>query len=228
MVMARHQRGSALPAKSSPRAARIAHLVANAAGDVHLVGHSYGGAIALRIALRHPESIASVAVYEPVALRILFDYNSEHPAAAEVAEVAEEMLRALSAGKFEDAARCFIDYWSGAEQWGQLTPERQAAIARRTPVIHAHFCSLVRDVIRLPDYVKLDVPVLHLTGRETRASARQIGELLESALPDVESITLNAMGHLGPITHAEIVAKRVGDYVRRQANAPIVHDLMVA
>ncbi|MFJ4776184.1 alpha/beta fold hydrolase [Streptomyces sp. NPDC088762] len=32
---------------------------------VHLIGHSYGGAVALRHAVRSPERVASVAVYEP-------------------------------------------------------------------------------------------------------------------------------------------------------------------
>ena len=64
-------------------AARIASLAADAPGDVHLVGHSYGAAIALRVALHHPESAASVAVYEPVAMRILFDYDPNHRSAAE-------------------------------------------------------------------------------------------------------------------------------------------------
>ena len=49
-------------------AARIARLAESVPGGVHLVGHSYGGAIALRVALYHPESVTSVSVYEPVAI----------------------------------------------------------------------------------------------------------------------------------------------------------------
>jgi pimeloyl-ACP methyl ester carboxylesterase len=96
------------------------------------------------------------------------------------------------------------------------------------PVIHAHFSSLVHDVVHLSDYMKLDLPVLYLTGRETRASARRMRELLEYALPDLEVITLGAMGHLGPITHAEIVAQRIAQFSRRQTTARTVHDRKAA
>jgi pimeloyl-ACP methyl ester carboxylesterase len=207
---------------------RISRLAADAGGRVHLVGHSYGGAIALRVALSHPERVTSVAVYEPVPMRVLFDYNAKHRAAAEVAEVAGDIRRALNGEGFEPAARRFVDYWSGAGSWARLTPEQQATIARRMPVIDAHFASLIHDAVRLRDYANVQAPVLYLTGRQTRASARHMEELLRYALPDVEASKLDEMGHLGPITHAETVAQRIAQFVRRHATEPIVDDRKAA
>jgi pimeloyl-ACP methyl ester carboxylesterase len=204
-------------------AARIGSLVAHIRGDVHLVGHSYGGAIALRVALRHSASVVSVAVYEPVAMRLLFDFNPKHRAAAEVAEIARAIRTALNGGDLEHAAQRFVDFWSGPGRWERIAPDRQAAIAQTMPVIHAHFVSLKDDVARLRDYAGLNVPVLYLTGRDTRISTRRIAELLESALPEVEPEVLSGMGHLGPITHADVVAPRIAEFVRNQAavrNAP--------
>jgi pimeloyl-ACP methyl ester carboxylesterase len=63
-------------------AARIARLAESVPGGVHMVGHSYGGAIALRVALYHPESVTSVSVYEPVVFRLLFDYYGRRRPAA--------------------------------------------------------------------------------------------------------------------------------------------------
>ena len=208
--------------------ARIARLAADAKGDVHLVGHSYGGAIALRVALHHPERVASVAVYEPVAMRVLFDYNAKHRAAAEVAEVAGDIRRALNGGNFERAAQRFVDYWSGTKQWAGLAPERQAAIARRMPAIDAQFGALIHDRVRLRDYANVRAPVLYLAGRHTRASARRMAELLCYALPVVEPAMLSGMGHLGPVTHAETVAERFARFVRQQAEARIVRDRKAA
>ena len=200
--------------------ARIARLAAKAGGEVHLVGHSYGGAIALRVALLRPQIVASIAVYEPVALRLLFDYNRRHRPAAEVAELAGAIRRELNGGRLERAAQRFVDYWSGAEQWTRLAPERREALARRMPVIHAHFVSLFRDAVRLRGYATLELPVLYLSGRETRASARRITELLASVLPNAEFATLSGMGHMGPVTHATTVAQRIARFVLRQAARP--------
>ena len=128
-------------------AARIARLAANVAGDVHLVGHRYGGAIALRIALHHPASVASVAVYEPAALRILFDYNQKYRAAAEIAEVVGNIRHELNGGNAQRAALRFVDYWAGAGHWARLSPRQQHGASpaghRSSKRTLSHSCTMV-------------------------------------------------------------------------------------
>ncbi|MGE5731465.1 MAG: alpha/beta fold hydrolase [Gemmatimonas sp.] len=209
-------------------AERVACLADDAGGGVHLVGHSYGGAIALRVALLRPASVASVAVYEPVPMRILFDYNPRHRPAAEVAEVARDVRRALNGEDLEGAARRFVDYWSGAGHWAQMAPEHRVSAAGRMTVIDAHFGSLIRDAIALHDYANIRCPVRYLTGRRTRASARRMAELLKRALPHVGSITLDGMGHLGPVTHADGVAREIARFIRSETGAPIAHERKAA
>ena len=94
--------------------ARIAAIAASAGGRVNLVGHSYGGAIALHVARDRPDLVASVAVYEPVVLRALFDYNARHRSAAEVAEIASSIRRDLNGGDPMRAAHRFLRYRSTA------------------------------------------------------------------------------------------------------------------
>jgi pimeloyl-ACP methyl ester carboxylesterase len=200
--------------------AHVARLAANAEGRVHLVGHSYGAAIALRVAVEHPQYVASVAVYEPVAMRVLFDYNRKHRASAEIAEIAENIRRALNGDDAARAGQRFIDYWSGTNQWSRFTSEQRDAIARAMPSIHAQFVALRADSLRLAHYRHIKRPVLFLSGRDTRASVRRIAEVLISTLPNVELDVLNGMGHLGPITHAEVVAKRIARFVRQHAATP--------
>jgi len=208
--------------------ARISRLAAEVGGAIHLVGHSYGGAIALRVALHHPERVASVAVYEPVAMRVLFDYNRKQRAAAEVAEVAGDIRRALNGRDLARAGERFVDYWAGPGHWAQLGVERRAAFASRMPVIHSHFVALRNDEVRLGDYTRLDAPVLYLAGRATRLSARRMTELMTYALPTVELETLDGMTHLGPITHADVVAQRIALFLRRHVDFGRMHERKVA
>jgi pimeloyl-ACP methyl ester carboxylesterase len=198
---------------------RIACLAAQLA-PVHLVGHSYGGAIALRVALHHPGTVASVAVYEPVAMRVLFDYNSRSRAAAEVVDVARTVRREVRNGSVERAAQRFIDYWAGAAQWTALAPERQASIARSMRVIADQFVALERDTVGLADYRRLDTPILYLSGERTRASTRRISELLRFAMPHVDTSVMRGLGHLGPITHPLVVAQSITAFVRAQHMDP--------
>src|SRR5690348_5679220 len=52
-------------------AARTIALVDSSKGRVHLVGHSYGGGLALHVALARPHKVASMALYEPSAFHLL-------------------------------------------------------------------------------------------------------------------------------------------------------------
>lgn len=201
-------------------AASIARLAESASGAVHLVGHSYGGAIALRVALYHPESVASVVAYEPVVFRVLFDYFGRRRPASEVIELARETRRSLRTGNAVGAACGFVDYWGGEGAWQTLTAAQQDALAKRMRVVAAHFAALANDAPRLSDYRSLAAPVLLLAGSEMRAPVRRIGELLHFSLPRATVRTLPAMGHRGPQTHPDIVAQHVGRFVREHAFAP--------
>ncbi|MGE5171622.1 MAG: alpha/beta fold hydrolase [Rudaea sp.] len=192
---------------------RVASLAADAGGAVHLVGHSYGGAVALRVALSRPELVASVAVYEPVALQLLAGFGRRNRCATEVSEVAQAIARDLNGGAMERAARRFVEFWSGDGAWPRLAPDRRAAFARRMPTIRAHFASLMNDAPGLADYRRVAAPVLYLTGRNTRASTRRIGEVLRHALPHVDAIAFGGMDHLGPITHAGVVAGAIARFI---------------
>ena len=58
--------------------------ILKAAGPVHLVGHSYGGAVALKAAALYPSAVASVAAYEPVLFRWLFEAAPDSRAASTI------------------------------------------------------------------------------------------------------------------------------------------------
>jgi pimeloyl-ACP methyl ester carboxylesterase len=201
-------------------AARIARLAGGVPGNVHLVGHSYGGAVALRVALYHPESVASVAIYEPVVFRLLFDYHGRRRPASEVIEVASDMRRRLRSGNAAGAAAGFVDYWSGGGTWHALSVGQQAGVMKCMGVIAAHFAALASDAPRLSDYRSLRTPVLMLFGSEMRAPIRRIGELLRFALPTAIFDIMPTMGHMGPMTHPSVVARRVARFVREHAVVP--------
>jgi pimeloyl-ACP methyl ester carboxylesterase len=52
-------------------AGRTVDIIDAARGKVHLVGHSYGGGVALRVAMERPERIATLSLYEPSAFHLL-------------------------------------------------------------------------------------------------------------------------------------------------------------
>src|ERR1041384_8297737 len=61
--------------------ARTIALIDAPERNVHLVGHSYGGGVALHVALARPEHIASLTLYEPSAFQLLKAFGDREIAA---------------------------------------------------------------------------------------------------------------------------------------------------
>jgi pimeloyl-ACP methyl ester carboxylesterase len=202
--------------------ARVARLL-SIDRRAHLVGHSYGGVVALKLALAWPERVRSVTVYEPVAFRLLHDFAPRSGDAAEASDVGRGVQRDLRAGLAVQAARRFVDYWSGAGTFEAMPPSRREAIAHRMGAIAAHFVSLWEDTMRLADVARVTAPLTILIGDRTRPPTRRIAELLRHARPDARFGALTAMGHTGPLTHPAIVAQRIESeivgYERGEASA---------
>jgi len=205
------------PLTLDDEAALVAPLLGSSAAGVHLVGHSYGGSVALKLAQLYPRRVRSVAVYEPVLFRLLFDYNPMHAPAREVLTTAARIRISLLVGHTDRAARHFIDYWAGSGAWDAMPLSRRHNVIARMPALARHFRALFDDGMRRPELGRLRMPVLCLTGARTKASTRRIGELLRLAMPAAMHEMLAGMGHMGPLTHAGVVSARLAGWLDTQA-----------
>ena len=200
-------------------ASRVMRVLTGSSRPIHLVGHSYGGAVALHIALELPERVASLTLYEPVPFATLFAYNARNPAAVEVRILAEGIDHALRNGFLEAAAERFVSYWSGNDAWRTLSGLQRTTIASRMPSIDRHFKALAADTTTLKDYERLRIPVLLMAGARTKASTRRLTELLAYGLPASEVEMIDGLDHMGPVTAPEIINGRIEAFIARQASS---------
>jgi pimeloyl-ACP methyl ester carboxylesterase len=208
--------------------ARVQPLLRTGA-PVHLVGHSYGGALALSLAASRPDRIASVAVYEPVMFRLLFDYSPRDRTMSDVLNIARSIRNWHALGHADHAARRCVDFWSGDGTWDRLAPVPQQLVAARMGSVIGHFDALFGDSLTRAELHQLAVPTLCMTGARTQPAARRIGELLRFALPQAVHEAVPGAGHMGPITHAAAVARRIGAFLDAQgAAASRTEDLLEA
>jgi pimeloyl-ACP methyl ester carboxylesterase len=201
--------------------AQLAAPVLAEAGSVHVIGHSYGAAVALKLASMYPARVRSLATYEPVLFGWLVDAGRERDV-QDVIPVAAAMREQLASNGAHAAARVFIDFWSGSGVWDSSPRPRQDYMAARMPAVLRHFDALFREPIPRSRLPLLQMPKLMMTGAQTMDVARRMAALLRSLFPLAQHEMLDAMGHMGPVTHAGEVNRRLVDFLRADvASNPI-------
>lgn len=180
----------------------------------HLVGHSFGATVALRLAVEHPELVASVCLYEPVYFSMLHGVN--RAAYDQEEQDSQGFTRAAMREDWPEAAREFLQRWS-AEGFDQLPAAQQGYILQTIPLIIASGQSIVLPekggqlFERLAD---IKVPVGLIAGESSPVVVHHILDAIGSQIPQAQRFTLKGAGHMGVITHpielAEIIANVAG------------------
>jgi pimeloyl-ACP methyl ester carboxylesterase len=183
----------------------VAAAMSAADGPVHLVGHSYGGAVALALAFAHSDRVASVTVYEPVLFGVLDRGSDDY---REIASVGQSIARLARSGQPARAAHRFIDYWSGAGTWQAMADEARRRIEARMRAVALHFEALFADPMPLATLRSIRVPVHLLHGDRSPAPASAVARML-STLDNVDTLVCAGLGHMGPVTHAPVVNEYV-------------------
>jgi pimeloyl-ACP methyl ester carboxylesterase len=195
--------------------ALIEPVLTRAGSPLALVGHSYGAAVALIAALANPGRVRAMALYEPTLFALL-DAEAPPPNEAEgIRNVVADASDALDAGNQDAAAERFIDYWMGSESWEQTPEQRKQQIAASVTNVRRWAHALFTESTPLTAFRSLNIPVLYMVGKCSRPSALGVARLLTTALPRVEVVEFEDLGHMGPVTHPEQVNAVIARFLER-------------
>ncbi len=194
-------------------------------GPFHLIGHSYGAAVALTLAHEFPKRVRSLTLYEPVLFSLLFAEDSRSAGTVEVGAVREDVANLVQRGLLHQAGKRFVDYWSGNGAWDSFTDRQRDSVAKRMPKVVADFDAVIGHTTPLEAYRDLDIPTLLLYGLESPESTREIVDHLSRTLPKSETRGFLGLGHMGPITHASQIAQLISKFLATQPHGILVHQL---
>jgi pimeloyl-ACP methyl ester carboxylesterase len=192
-------------------------LGALALAPAHVVGNSYGGNVALRVAATRPHLMRSLSCHEPPLWELFADDPEGRRLRARQARIEEEVAGRIAAGDRAGAARQFADELAfGPGAWErQLPPEVKAMFVRNAPT----FLDELNDSdVYGADLAALSRTRLHL--RVTQGSeslpefARAIDRLVE-AVPQAEQETIEGVGHLPQLTLPDRFAEAIVSFARQ-------------
>jgi pimeloyl-ACP methyl ester carboxylesterase len=175
---------------------------------VHLVGHSYGGTIALNAARRFRRQIRSLTLIEPVAFHLLRRCD-EGGGWREIAALAERHLALVGEGRDVAAAEAFIAYWMGADAWPRMPEAARDSAVRTAAKVAAEWRLMFAVEDDLAAIAGIEASTLLVCGGRTRTPARQVVELLHQALPYPRRHEIADAGHMSPLTHPADIAEAI-------------------
>jgi pimeloyl-ACP methyl ester carboxylesterase len=192
--------------------ALLESLVGESGEQVDVVGHSYGGFLALQLALRRPELVRSIAVYEPVAFGVLDDV--EDADARTALELVKREWEPDGSGADEAWLRAFVEWWNGPGAWERLAEETRTSFRMMGWKVFQEVMSLAADRTDRATYATIGVPALLLGGEASPMTERRVIERLGEALPRATVRFFPGVGHMGPISHASLINDAIATHLR--------------
>lgn len=180
----------------------------------HLVGHSYGGAVALKLANMVPQAVKSLTLIEPVSFHLLRGESFRSTRHfQEIAAVSQCVSEAAASGDYDRGLAAFIDFWSEPGTWQAMAEEKREALRPLVGRIALNFWAGFSETLTLADCQHLRMPALVLEGEISPKVTRHLAELLGETLPNAERRVVDGAGHMLPLTHPETVNSVVGDFL---------------
>ncbi len=196
--------------------ADLVELIERQGEPMHVLGHSRGGNIALRLAARRPELVRSLLLADPggeFAPELFESAGLLAPAAAdERNQFRLEALRLIRDGQVEAGLQLFVDTVSGAGIW-----QRSSARFRHMALDNAF--TLVGQVEDRPSPVAAEelaairCPVLLLGGERSPPPFPAVLQMLEHHLADARRMVLPGVSHGMNVQRPALFNRLVGEFL---------------
>jgi len=172
----------------------------------HIIGHSFGATVALRLAVERPELVSGLTLIEPVFFAVAAQDVPEVHARHAAAFV--PFAQAIDAGDDETAAELFTAMWGNGVPWRKVPQGAKDYITERIHLIPAGAEAIEDDRSDvLGRLSNVSCPVTLIEGSDSPEIVSCIQKGLLARLPNATRHVVEGAGHMVPLTHAEKVAE---------------------
>jgi pimeloyl-ACP methyl ester carboxylesterase len=203
-----------LPATLAEEIAFLGGGIDQATGPIHLVGHSYGGAIAFKMATASPFSgrVRSLTLIEPVLPTLLEDDDADR---CRFAQLSRRVSADLENGRGSQAMDKFMHFWNGSAPAEELPPEARLRMMERIDKIPFDFAAAFDEPGVAAAAASIRVPTLLISGGLSPRLTQRIVERLAATIAAAETRHVLMAGHMLPITHGRLIHPEIAAHVMR-------------
>jgi pimeloyl-ACP methyl ester carboxylesterase len=200
----------------------VEQVIERAGGRVHLVGHSFGGLVALAVALRGHAALASLTIFEAPAVGFLGGAGDENHYRA---------FRNLTDGYFgayrggdREAIAAMIDFYGGSGTFASWSQRVRAHAIETTPVNMLDWASAYAFAPSNVSLSALDIPTHVTVGAMSHPAVQRANESIVQRIPGAVLSQIGGAAHFMIATHPEQVAKIIADRVAANDGRPSGND----
>ena len=178
------------------------------AGKVHLVGHSYGGVVALMLALANPARVRTLTLIEPVFFAAL-RYAGRDAPYRRFCAVRDAFLSSLARGEPEEALPAFVGVWAGQGTWDDMPATQRAAMLQMADRIVLDWQASFAAEADARGLSTLGARTLLLCGDRSPEPMLDLVEALHLLMAGSTRVVVPGAGHLLPLTHASATTQAI-------------------
>lgn len=216
-----------LPMSLKEEVELLADRLDEAKGPIHLVGHSYGGAIAFKIATasRFANRVRSLTLIEPVLTTLLADDAADRRLHEHFLRLSRDISENLWNGMVLEAIDKFTEFWNGSGPQDPLPAVARLRMIERAEKLAFDLTAAFAEENVAARAASLRVPTLLVSGGLSPILTQRIVCRLATLIAGAHTRHLPGAGHMLPITHAAGINPEI---VRHIATADAMAELSLA
>ncbi|MBX9963905.1 MAG: alpha/beta hydrolase [Burkholderiales bacterium] len=181
-------------------------------GPVHLVGHSFGGSVALKVAELLGTGVDRMVLLEPNPFHLLL-HAGRADAYAEARALRDHVKCYGALGDWDKVAERFADYWLGDGSWTAMPEKRRTAFAESLPPNFHEWDAVMGEHATIDAWSRSPAETLVVSDPGTRHPIREIVDLFAAACPHWSFRTIAEGGHMAPLTRPDLINPIVREFL---------------
>jgi pimeloyl-ACP methyl ester carboxylesterase len=183
------------------------------ADEVYLVGHSFGGSVAMKAAARLAGRVSKLVLLETNPFSLL-SQAGRIDAFAEAMHLRDCVKKFGALGEWDRAAEIFSDYWGGAGSWRDMSPERRTAFADALKPNFFEWDAVMNEPTSVEQWAtQLPRATLLVYDPGTALPVREIALILRRSCPAWTYKEVPGAGHMAPLTSPNLINPLVGSFL---------------